>query len=161
MRRIAAWLLPVLFCALPVFAQEQSGSIQGVVKDTSGAVLPGVTVEARSRSLVGVSTAISDGEGLYRFPALPPGTYELTAKLQGFTDKKLAEVALTLGQTLKIEFVMAVSGVSETVQITAESPLIDVKQNAAAATISERHHRSDPERPRLDERRDHRSRRKL
>jgi hypothetical protein len=129
-------VLPLLFCALPLYAQEQSGSIQGVVKDTSGAVLPGVTVEARSPALVGVSTAVSDGEGAYRFPALPPGMYELTAKLQGFTDKKLSDVALTLGQTLKIEFVMAVSGISETVQISAESPVIDVKQNAAAQTIS-------------------------
>ena len=56
MRRLAALGLAVLLYALPVYAQEQSGSIQGVVKDSSGAVLPGVTVEARSPSLVGVQT---------------------------------------------------------------------------------------------------------
>ena len=61
MRRLAALGLAVLLYALPVHAQEQSGTILGVVKDTSGAVLPGVTVEVRSPSLVGVATAISDG----------------------------------------------------------------------------------------------------
>ena len=61
----------------------------------------------------------------------------MTAKLQGFADKRFPEVQLALGQVLKIDLPMAVGGVSETVTISAESPLIDVKQNAAAATISE------------------------
>jgi Carboxypeptidase regulatory-like domain len=136
MRRLAALGLAVLLYALPVCAQEQSGSILGVVKDSSGAVLPGVTVEARSPSLVGVQIATSEVDGSYRFPALPPGTYEVTAKLQGFADKRLPDVQLALGQVLKIDLPMAVGGLAETVTITAESPLIDVKQNAAAATIS-------------------------
>ena len=136
MRRLAALGLAVVLYALPVHAQEQSGTILGVVKDTSGAVLPGVTVEVRSAALVGASTAISEADGSYRFPALPPGTYEVTAKLQGFADKRLPEVQLALGQVLKIDLPMAVGGVAETVTISAESPLIDVKQNAAAATIS-------------------------
>jgi len=136
MRRLAALGLAVLLYALPVHAQEQSGTILGIVKDTSGAVLPGVTIEVRSAALVGVAAAVSDGDGSYRFPALPPGTYEVTAKLQGFADKRIPEVQLALGQVLKIDLPMAVGGVSETVTISAESPLIDVKQNAAAATIS-------------------------
>ena len=61
MRRIAALGLAVVLYALPVHAQEQSGSIQGVVKDTSGAVLPGVTVEARSPALVGASDSDQRG----------------------------------------------------------------------------------------------------
>ena len=68
----------------PVAAQETRGSIEGVVKDTSGAVLPGVTVEAKSPALVGVGTAVSDTSGVYRFPSLPPGLYEVTAVLAGF-----------------------------------------------------------------------------
>src|SRR6476646_6173178 len=94
-------------------AQETRGSIEGIVRDTSGAVLPGVTVEARSPSLVGVSTAISDAQGIYRFPALAPGTYTVTAKLSGFTDKKAENIALSLGQTLKVDLALAVGGVSE------------------------------------------------
>jgi outer membrane receptor protein involved in Fe transport len=117
-------------------AQERSGAIEGVVKDSSGAMLPGATVEARSPSLVGVQTAISDGEGNYRFPALTPGLYQITATLSGFTPMKVENVRVSLGQVLKIDLALALASLSETVQVTAESPLIDVKQNAAAATMS-------------------------
>jgi outer membrane receptor protein involved in Fe transport len=116
-------------------AQEQRGSIEGVVKDASGAVLPGATVEARSPSLIGVATASSDDAGLYRFPALPPGIYEVTATLQGFNPSKVANVELGLGQIKKVDFGLTIAGVAETVQVSAESPLIDVRQNAAFANI--------------------------
>ena len=116
-------------------AQETRGSIEGVVKDASGGVLPGATVEARSPRLVGVQSTTTDANGIYRFPALPPGLYEVTATLQGFAAKKAADVALNLGQTLKVDFALQVAGVSEAVQVTAESPIIDVKGNAATASI--------------------------
>src|SRR5688572_24733552 len=132
-----AWLLGVLALCLSLptgaYAQEQGGSVQGTVTDTSGAVLPGVTVEARSPSVVGVSTTTSDERGTYRFPALPPGRYEMTASLAGFSTKKLSDVDLLLGQSLKIDFQLALAGVTEAVQVTGESPIIDVKQNAATA----------------------------
>jgi hypothetical protein len=120
--------------AVPAVAQEQTGAIQGVVKDASGAVLPGVTVEARSPQVVGVTTVVTDTQGIYRFPALPPGTYTLTATLQGFAPAE-SEAVLALGQLLKIDLALKVAGVTETVKVTGESPLIDVKQNASFATI--------------------------
>ncbi len=132
--------LGVLLCLLAMagtaFAQEQSGSIQGVIKDASGAVLPGVTVEARSPSLVGVSTTTSDSQGAYRFPALPPGVYTLTATLQGFTTAKTPSASLALGQSLKIDVTLVVGGVTETVQVKGEPPLIDVKANAVTASLN-------------------------
>ncbi len=127
--------LLALLWATPATAQEQSGSIEGIVKDSSGAILPGVTVEARSPLVVGVSTAVTDAQGIYRFPALPPGEYELTATLQGFAPKKIA-ARLVLGQLLKVEFTLSVAGIAETVQVTGESPLIDTKQSAAFATVT-------------------------
>src|SRR5262245_42483717 len=139
MRRRVVQIVALLMCLcapLSVSAQEQRGSIEGVVKDGSGGVLPGVTVEARSPRMVGVQTAVSDANGVYRFPALPPGPYELTAVLSGFTTTKLPTVALELGQVLKADVTMSVGGVSETVQVSGESPLIDVKQNASQASIS-------------------------
>jgi len=135
MRKLAALLAAALLSAVPLCAQEQTGSIQGTVKDSSGAVLPGVTVEARSPSLVGVSTAVTDADGSFRFPALPPGTYSITATLGGFADKKSEGIVLTLGQTLKLDLAMALKGLSESVSVTAEAPLIDVKSNGAQATI--------------------------
>ena len=82
--RMSGLLLCALLCAMPAAAQEQRGSIEGNVKDSTGAVVPGATVEARSATLVGVASAVSDAAGSFRFPALPPGVYEVTASLQGF-----------------------------------------------------------------------------
>ena len=120
----------------PASAQEQGGSIQGIVKDSSGAVLPGVTIEARSPSAVGVSTTVTDARGEYRFPALPSGTYEVTGTLQGFAPKKIPDTLLQLGQILKVDVVLQVAALAESVLVTAESPVIDVKQNAATASIT-------------------------
>ena len=117
-------------------AQETRGSIEGIVRDTSGAVLPGVTVEARSPSLVGASTAISDAQGIYRFPALAPGVYDVSATLAGFSPRKVSGVQLLLGQILKVDIALAVAGVAESVQVMATSPVIDVRQNAASAVIT-------------------------
>src|SRR5262245_39885119 len=136
LRAVAA--LAALAIAVPVVAraQEQSGSVQGTVKDTSGAVLPGVTVEARSPSVVGVSTAITDSRGEYRFPALPPGVYEIKVSLQGFGTKDIPDTQVQLGQLLKIDVTLTVASLAETVLVTAVSPIIDVKQNAASASIT-------------------------
>ena len=138
MRRYACLLGVLALClsiATGASAQETRGSIEGVVKDASGAVLPGATVEARSPSLVGVQSTTSDGNGIYRFPALSPGIYEVTATLSGFTTRKVSDIQLNLGQTLKVDFALPIAGVTESVQVTAESPLIDVKGNAAQVSI--------------------------
>ena len=134
MPSVAVALL-LLLLATPATAQEQRASIEGTIRDSSGAVLPGVTVEARSPSLAGVESTVSDTSGTYRFPALRPGRYEVTATLQGFQPAKSADVRLELGQILKIDLAMEVGGVSETVKVTGESPLIDVKQNSAGANV--------------------------
>ena len=129
----ALWLLVCV--AAPARAQETRGSIEGTVKDTSGAVLPGVNVEARSPSLSAVASTTTDQTGVYRFPRLPPGVYEVTATLTGFGSQKVENIQLLLGQLLKVDFALALASVAESVQVTGESPLIDVKQNAAAVSI--------------------------
>jgi hypothetical protein len=130
-------LLALVLClATPAWAQEQTGAIQGVVKDPQGAVLPGATVEARNPA-GGSTTVVTDDSGIYRFPALPPGTYEITATLQGFKVAKRPDTILELGKTLTIDLVMQIASVAEEVSVTTESsPIIDVKGNAAYATIS-------------------------
>jgi outer membrane receptor protein involved in Fe transport len=128
--------LGVLLAATSALAQERSGSIAGTVKDSSGAVLPGVTVQAASPTLVGMATVVTDDNGNYRFPALTPGLYEVTATLQGFVTARVESIRLSLGQVLSIDLSLSLATLTETVQVTAESPLIDVKQNSASATIS-------------------------
>jgi hypothetical protein len=133
--RTFAALFAVLLLAMPAVAQEQSGSIFGVVKDGSGAVLPGATVEARSPSSIGVRSTTTDSQGSYRFPALPPGVYEVTATLQGFVPAKLADVKVSLGVQLPVELTLKLAGVTETVTVTSESPLIDTKASGATANL--------------------------
>ena len=88
-----ASLLIIAALAVPAFAQEQRGAIEGIVRDASGAVLPGATVEAQSN--VGpVASTITDSVGSFRFPALPPGNYKVTANLQGFVSREVVDVRL-------------------------------------------------------------------
>ena len=99
-RPFATMLLLLLF-AVPSLAQEQRGSIEGVVRDASGAVLPGSTVEAKAPTGVVLSTT-ADGVGVYRFPSLAPGTYDVTASLSGFVSQTVETVRVSLGQIIKI-----------------------------------------------------------
>ena len=133
--RISGLLLCVLLGVTPAVAQEQRGAIEGIVRDSTGAVLPGATVEARSATLVGVASTVADGAGLYRFPALPPGIYEVSATLQGFGPAKMSNIELLLGQIKKVDLALGIAGVTESVNVTAESALIDVKSSSAGANI--------------------------
>src|SRR5687768_14129391 len=133
--RTFAALFAVLLLAMPVAAQEQSGSIVGVVKDGSGAVIPGATVEARSSASIGVRSTTTDAQGTYRFPALPYGTYEVTASLQGFTPAKLGDVLVELGKQRTVDLTLKLAGVAESVTVSAESPIIDAKSNATTANL--------------------------
>ena len=136
-RRAVYALACVLALTLPVAAQEQTGQIQGSVKDSSGAVLPGVTVEITNTSTGSVAaTEVTDANGIYRVPGLRPGKYEALAKLQGFTPAKTENIELRLGQILTVDLALAVGGVTETVSVTAESPIIDTKQTARNTNIT-------------------------
>src|SRR5688572_19272216 len=129
-----AALLMIVALAAPAWAQEQRGSIEGVVRDASGAVLPGATVEAQS-NLGPVASTTSDSVGTYRFPALPPGNYKVTANLQGFVAREVVDVRVALGQIKKVDFSLPLSGVTETVQVTAVTPIIDVRQSSRQTNI--------------------------
>ena len=117
---------------MPAWAQETRGAIEGVVKDASGAVLPGATVEAKGA--MGALSTTADAAGAYRFPALSPGQYEIVATLAGFKPSQ-SKAVVAVGQLLKVDFSLAVGGLTETVSVTALSPTIDVKQSAAATNI--------------------------
>ena len=133
--KVLLFSLLILTFVQPTLAQEQSGSIQGVVRDAQGGVVPGVTVEARSSRNTGVVTSVTDTNGTFRFPALPPGSYEFTATLTGFSPAK-ASATVSLGQMLRVDLTMRIGSMTETVQVTGEAPLIDTKANAATATVS-------------------------
>ena len=132
--RVFAALFAIALFAWPAAAQEQRGSIQGVVKDSSGAVLPGVTVEATSGGS-GVLSATSDASGNFRFPSVMPGVYVVSANLAGFKPAKVSDVDVRLGSVKSVEFNLQLASVSENVTVTAESPIVDTKTSGKSTNI--------------------------
>ncbi|MFN7985489.1 MAG: carboxypeptidase regulatory-like domain-containing protein [Vicinamibacterales bacterium] len=122
-----AWAL--LMLALPVLAYAQQGStIAGTVRDTSGAVLPGVTVEVSSPALIEKTrSAVTDGEGKYSIVQLRPGTYSVVFTLPGFSTIKRDNLELTSDFTATVNADMKVGGVEETITVAATSPIVDVQ----------------------------------
>src|ERR671920_348190 len=122
-------LVAAAIVLLPSLALAQ-GTLTGVVKDGSGGVLPGVTVEASSPALIEkTKSAVTDGTGQYRIVDLRPGTYSLTFTLPGFTTVKRDGLELTGTSTLTIAAEMRVGGLEETITVSGETPVVDV-QNA-------------------------------
>src|SRR4029453_1630330 len=120
--RLAAWIFLLTFPA-HVYAQA---SLSGVVKATSGAVLPGVTVEASSPALIEkVRSVVSDGTGQYQVVNLVPGTYAVTFTLPGFNTVKREGVVLSGSFTAKIDADLRVGALEETITVTGETPLAD------------------------------------
>ena len=87
---------------------SSTGTIQGRATDTSGALLPGVTVTATSPSMIGTQTQVTNENGTFRFPAVPPGTYELTFELAGFSTVKRGGLQISLGFTANVNAELAV-----------------------------------------------------
>ena len=106
-RTLGAALMAVLLFAWPAAAQEQRASIEGVVKDSTGAILPGATVTAIGPALPAGTTTVSNEQGQFRFPGLPPGVYDVTAELSGFTAGKAEAVEVRLGQIKRVELTLA------------------------------------------------------
>jgi hypothetical protein len=127
-------LLALLVALLParLFAQA---TIAGTVQDTSGAVLPGVTVEASSPALIEkVRTGVSDASGQYRIENLRPGTYALTFTLQGFSSVKREGLEVTGNGSFTVNMEMKIGALQETIVVSGETPIVDV-QSARRETV--------------------------
>src|SRR5438067_1817046 len=136
MRVLRTVLLVAGTLAIPsaVFAQA---SITGVVRDTSGAVLPGVTVEASSPALIEKArSVVTDGTGQYRIVDLRPGTYSVTFALSGFNTLRRDGVELTGSFVASINAELKVGTVTETVTVTGESPLVDVQSTTRQRSMT-------------------------
>jgi Carboxypeptidase regulatory-like domain len=130
-------LVGVIVLSASASAQTGASGIAGVVKDTSGAVLPGVTVEAASPALIEkVRTVVTDGEGQFKIVDLRPGTYTVTFGLPGFATVVRDGIALTANFTAAINAELKVGSVSETVTVSGLSPVVDVQNVATRNQIS-------------------------
>src|SRR5262245_26878694 len=115
---------------------SSAASVTGSVKDSSGAVLPGVTVEAASPALIEkVRTTTTDGAGRYRIEDLRPGTYSLTFSLPGFVTIKRDGVIVSGTAVIAIDSEMRVGGVQETVTVQGETPVVDVQSTKREITL--------------------------
>jgi hypothetical protein len=128
MDRVAARCVCALLAVLMPSAAFAQASITGVVKDASGAVLPGVTVETSSPALIEKArSVVTDGSGQYRIVTLPPGIYAVTFTLSGFSAVRREGIELRGTFTAAIDADLRVGAVTETVTVTGETPLVDVQ----------------------------------
>jgi len=135
MRAKSLFILAVLLLPASVFAQA---SLTGTVRDVSGGVLPGVTVEASSPALIEKArTAVTDDSGQYRIIDLRAGTYTLSFSLPGFTAVRRENIELAGSQTLTIPIEMRVGALQETITVTGETPVVDV-QSARREVVIDR-----------------------
>ena len=133
-------LLAVVSVVSPPLAAQGSvtGRIEGTVKDSGGAPVPGVTVTASSDALVmRKASTVTDASGVYRFPALPSGKYAVEATLSGFQTTRRDGVRITLGQAIAIDLVMELSKVTAGVTVTAETPIVSVVSNSVSTNFGQ------------------------
>src|SRR5262245_46022879 len=122
----AAVLAVIVMTPRAMFAQ--SGAISGLVRDTTGALLSGVTVEAASPALIEKTrSVVTDAAGAYALVDLHPGVYTVTFTLQGFSTVKREGIELTTGFTANVEADLRVGAVEETVLVSGHTPIIDVQ----------------------------------
>lgn len=138
-----AWIVALLLL-LPAAAFAQA-TIAGVVKDNSGAVLPGVTVEAASPALIEkVRVATTDGAGRYRIENLQPGTYTVTFALAGFSNVRREGLTVSGSAVIAVDADLRVGGVQETITVTGEAPVVDVQSTKREITLDNETMRSLP-----------------
>jgi Carboxypeptidase regulatory-like domain len=133
--RVCMVLLMVMLAAVAAYPQTSVGTVEGTVMDQQGAVLPGVTATLTGPR--GATTTTTDDKGHYRFVAVPPGTYTLKVELGTSFAPQTKDVKVDLGLTTTMDFSMRVASVSESVEVHAEAPPVDVKSTAVANTVSQ------------------------
>src|SRR6266849_5601937 len=124
----------LLVATLPAFAQSPAGTISGRVLDATSLSVPGVTVTLQGVDLTEVF--ITEADGRFRFLELAPGRYKVTSALQGFATIVRENVVLDLGKNVDLPVTMQISAVSETVTVTAPSPMVDAKPTGTATNFT-------------------------
>ena len=127
---VAVWLGMVGIAS----AQETTGALTGRLSDSQGLAMPGVTVTATGQQ--GAKTAVSDSDGTYRIPFLTPGSYDVRAELQGFKTVEQRAVTVSVGQTTTVNLQLEVGGLSEVVQVTGTTTVVDTSSTTTGAVLS-------------------------
>jgi len=134
--RLVGFLAFLLWTTLAAPAFAQNAQIAGAVRDSSGAVIPGATITARNVETGFTRTAVTDGQGEYRLPSLPPGRYAVTTELSGFSNETRPDITLIIDQTAIINFSLKPAAIAETVTVTGESPIVDITRSDVSTSVS-------------------------
>jgi len=140
----AGRVLVLLLCALgawvsPALGQSQAinGTIEGTVKDAQGGVLPGVTVTITNTDTGAVRVVVTNDSGVYRAPLLPLGSYKVELVMSGFAKQERAGLRLVAGQTIVLNEVMKVGGLTEELVVTADTPPVDLAKTDVGRNLTE------------------------
>src|ERR1700756_3591781 len=131
-------------CSAIALGQVTTGTISGTVSDSTGAVIPGVTVTLTSTEKGISRTVFTDEGGRYRAPELALGSYEITTELPGFQTVKRSGITLTVGREAVVDFILQVGTVADKITVTGEAPLVQTANATVASLVDERAMRELP-----------------
>ena len=126
-----------IFLAVPAASFAQEATVTGTVTDSTGGVLPGVTVTATNTDSGNTFVTVTDSAGVFRLP-LRIGTYQFTAELSGFATATRSGIEMQINQRAVLNLQLAPSTVQETVQVTGEAPLLDLTSSTVSGNIDQR-----------------------
>jgi len=134
-RKLRGLQFLMAFAAMPCLAQQDRGTILGIVQDTSGSVIAGAAVVVTNRETGREFRLITDSSGLFVAPEIPVGTYRVAASLQGFKTKVQEGIALRVSDRTRLVMTLELGEVKDTVTVTGETPLIEAASNTLGGTI--------------------------
>ena len=134
---VAVVLAGLLGLAASAAAQGTGGVISGTIRDAQGGALPGVSLTLRNVESGVIRTAVSEADGTYRLPGIPPGRYELAAELQGFATTQIPDLTITIGLELQRDLSMALQSLQETVTVTGETPVVETTRTEVASVVTQ------------------------
>jgi hypothetical protein len=137
--RIGASLGVLLILAVPAAGQTRAAGadLTGIVKDESGAVLPGATVTATNTRTGLVRSTVTEADGRFAVPALPVGTYDVKVELAGFAPQTRERIVLTLGAAVDIEISMQIAATTEVVTVLGETPIVDIEKTEVSNVVEQ------------------------
>ncbi len=135
-RTLTAFAAAALLLPASAFAQFDSSTVLGAVKDSSGAVIPGATVTLKNAATGITATAVTDADGSYQFLNVRVGTYSLRAELQGFSAAEAKDVAVTVGARQRVDLALAVGSLGETVEVTGAAKLLETDSSDRGQVIA-------------------------
>src|SRR5262245_22025225 len=135
-KAFTAMIVLILLGSVSLFGQS-NGSVKGLVKDTTGAILPGATITLTNKATQRVQTTLSTETGTYVFPALPPGEYSVTAEMPSFKKVNRENVTLNVTEVVTVDFVMELGAMSSEVTVTEQAQLIQTQTTALGRVVEQ------------------------